>query len=129
MSSNSQYLKAFNDHFFEFIDDILTVFPNDNDLEAAKLAFLNFRKMNPKLIVTMFKTYVVDKYRNEIEKGDLNFFIDKNYSDDVSENKNNKMILSKIDMLRDPIRQMGKENQDKALKYINNLCKLADLYN
>ena len=43
-----------------------------NDLEAAKLAF-HFRKMNPKLIVTMFKTYVVDKYKMKLKKEILNF--------------------------------------------------------
>tara|TARA_Y100000768_G_scaffold388081_1_gene382019 strand:+ start:2233 stop:2622 length:390 start_codon:yes stop_codon:yes gene_type:complete len=129
MSNNSQILKAFNDHFFEFIDDILKVFPDDTDLEATKLAFVNFRKMNPKLIIISFKTYVVDKYRTEIQNGDLNFFINKNYSEDVGNNKNNELILKKIDVLREPIRQMGKENQDKSFKYISNLSKLCDLYN
>ena len=129
MSNNSQILKAFNDHFFEFIDDILSVFPDDNDLAAARLAFVNFRKMNPKLIIMAFKQYVIEKYRKQISEGDLEFFINKNYNEDLSNSKNNEIILSKIDILREPIRQMGKENQDKALKYINNLCKLGDLYN
>jgi hypothetical protein len=129
MSNNIQILKAFNDHFFEFIDDVLRVFPDDTDIAAAKLAFAKFRKMNPKLIITAFKTYVVDKYRTKIQNGDLNFFINKNYKDDVINNKNNELILNKIDLLRQPIRQMGEESQEKAFKYISNLCKLCDLYN
>ena len=62
MSNNSQILKAFNDHFFEFIDDILRVFPDDTDLAATQLAFVNFRKMNPRLIIVAFKKYVIEKY-------------------------------------------------------------------
>ena len=129
MSNNSQILKAFNDHFFEFIDDIQRVFPDDNDIASGKNALISIRKMNPKLIITVFKTNVVKKYRTEITKGDLKFFIDKCYNSDLSNNKNNELILSKIDILREPIRQMSKENQDKAFQYINNLCKLCDLYN
>jgi hypothetical protein len=30
-------------------------------------------------------------------------------------------------MLRDPIRNMGEENQAKAMKYIQNLSKIAEL--
>ena len=30
-------LRAFNEHFFEFMQDIIRVFPNDNNLQACKL--------------------------------------------------------------------------------------------
>jgi len=129
MANNSQILKAFNDHFFEFIDDVLSVFPDDTDLAAAKIAFSNFRKMNPRLIIMAFKKYVIDKYRTEIEKGDLDFFINKNYNEDLTDTKHTELILKKIDILRQPIRSMGEENQKKSFTYINNLCKLGDLYN
>ena len=129
MSNNIQILKAFNDHFFEFIDDVLRVFPDDTDIAAAKIAFINFRKMNPRLIIMAFKKYVIEKYSKEISEGDVEFFINKNYNEDLDNSKNNELILSKIDILREPIRQMGKENQNKSFKYISNLCKLGDLYN
>ena len=85
--------------------------------------------MNPKLIIMAFKKYVIEKYRTEIEKGDLDFFINKNYSEDLTDTKHTEVILKKIDILREPIRCMGEENQKKSFNYINNLCKLGDLYN
>ena len=126
---NSQILSAFNNHFFEFIDDIQRVFPDDTDIATVKNALMQFRKINPKLILSVFKESVLDKYRDEISKGDLNFFINKNYKSDLKDKDNSKLILDKIDFLRQPIKQMNKSDQDKSLKYIQNLSKLCDLYN
>ena len=72
---------------------------------------------------------MIEKYRTEIEKGDLDFFINKNYNDDLTDTKHTELILKKIDILREPIKSMGEENQKKSFNYINNLCKLGDLYN
>ena len=44
----SHILKTFNDHFIEFIEDIIKVFPENSDLVAIKNSFINFRKLNPK---------------------------------------------------------------------------------
>jgi hypothetical protein len=37
--------------------------------------------------------------------------------------------MKHIDCLREPIRNMGHENQVKSFKYIQNLCLLAKMYN
>ena len=39
----TKLLIAFNNHFFEFIDDILRVFPNDYELKTAKSILLKLR--------------------------------------------------------------------------------------
>ena len=33
-----------------------------------------------------------------------------------------------IDNIRNPIREMDETNKTHALKYVQNLCKLSDLY-
>ncbi len=125
----SQILKAFNDHFMEFVQDIRQAFPGDEDLATVEEALLSFRKANPRLIMTVFKESVVGPYREEVEKGDINFFISKDYQSDVKDSAKSAVILEKIDALRDPIRQMPTEEQAKVIKYLQNLCKLCDLYN
>ena len=77
MSSN--ILSAFNDHFVEFISDIQLVFPDDVDLLTAKNSLLMVRKANPKMIIKIWKSHIVDKYAKQIEDGDLTFFMDKDY--------------------------------------------------
>ena len=125
----SQILTAFNNHFTEFVTDIQMVFPNDIDILNAQKYLYMIRKTNPKLLIKIWKEYIADKYREKIEQGDLNFFLEKDYSTDIENTSNSKQILDSINRLRNPICQMSKENQDKSMKYIQNLTKLCYLYN
>ncbi len=124
----SNILTAFNDHFVEFITDIQSVFPDDPDVLTAKNSLLAIRKANPKMIIKIWSTFIVSKYRNEIESGNLSFFMDKDYSQDFSNSKNNSAIMDAIDRLRTPVKSMSPENQQKAMKYIQNLTKLSTIY-
>ena len=125
----SHILKTFNDHFIEFIEDIIKVFPENSDLVSIKNSFISFRKLNPKLVLGVFRTYVIDKYSNEIDAKNIDFFINKNYETDLQDNSSSSMIIEKIDKLRDPVREMSEDNQQKVLKYLQNLKKLCLLYN
>ena len=125
MSNN--ILTAFNDHFFDFLTDVQNVFPEDVDILSAKNALIAIRKANPKMIVKIWNAFIVGKYRSEIEAGNLDFFVNKDYSQDVSNAANSDKIMESIDRLRAPIKNMTPENQAKVMKYIQNLTKLAEL--
>ena len=118
-------LTAFNDHFIEFVSDIQSVFPNDPDILATKNILVTVRKANPRMIVKIWNSFVVGKYKSEIEAGNIGFFIDKDYASDVSAAANSDKIMDSINRLREPIRQMTPEDQAKTMKYIQNLTKLA----
>ena len=124
----SNILSAFNDHFVEFVTDIQNVFPEDHDILVAKNSLLAIRKANPKMIVKIWYTYIVGKYKTEIEKGDLTFFINKDYSQDLIYANNPDKIIESIDRLRMPIKAMNPADQAKTMKYIQNLTKLASMY-
>ena len=124
----SQILSAFNDHFTEFVDDIKRVFPNDVDIATAANALAKLRKANPKIIIMAFKQFVSLPYKKEIESGEIDFFINKDYSQDIG-GDSASLILSKIDLLRKPVSEMNQSEQEKVIKYLQNLTKLADLYN
>ena len=121
-------LTAFNDHFVEFVADVQSVFPDDTDILTAKNALLAIRKANPKMIIKIWNIYIVGKYKNEIESGNLDFFINKDYSNDVANADNSSKIVESINRIRAPIKLMSKENQEKTMKYIQNLTKLAAIY-
>jgi len=123
MSTN--LVTVFNNHFEEFVNDIQSVFPEDPDILTAKNALITIRKANPRLLVRIWITYVVSPYQSQIEKGDIDFFITKDYSQDLSRNDNADKIMESIDRLRNPVKMMSKENQMKTMKYIQNLTKLA----
>jgi hypothetical protein len=123
----SNILTAFNDHFIEFVNDVHCVFPDDADILATKNSLTTIRKLNPKMIVKIWNAFIVSKYKSEIEAGNIEFFINKDYSQDVSTTSNSDKIMESIDRLRDPIKNMSAENQAKVMKYIQNLTKLAQV--
>jgi hypothetical protein len=124
----SNILSAFNDHFVEFVTDVQSVFPEDHDILVAKNSLLAIRKANPKMIVKIWNTYIVGKYKAEIEKGDISFFINKDYSQDLVYASNPDKIIESINRLRMPIKLMNPVDQAKTMKYIQNLTKLAAMY-
>ena len=120
-------LTAFNEHFFEFINDIQEIFPDDHDLLVSKNSLMIVRKANPTMIVKIWNAYVVGKYKSEIEAGNLDFFINKDYSSDFINANNSDKIIEAIDRFRQPIKNMSEQNKLKSIKYIQNLTKLAAL--
>ena len=123
----SSILQGFNNHFEDFINDIKVVFPDKVDVVAAGNMLSTARKANPKMIIKIWKSYISDKYLDEIEGGDLTFFIGKNYNQDLENLDNSAKVLRSIEGLRGPIAEMGQENQKKSIRYIQNLTKLSTL--
>jgi hypothetical protein len=126
--SSQNILTAFNDHFVEFISDVQSVFPENADVLTAKNSLMMIRKANPKMIIKIWRSNIVDKYRSQIESGDISFFIEKDYSSDLTKTEYSDKIMEGIDRLRNPIKDMAQDNRDKTMKYIQNLTKLCILY-
>ena len=121
--------KGFNNHFVEFIDDIHSIFPNDKDIIMTRDSLLLLKKSNPKMIIDVWYNNITSKYDSEISSGNIDFFLNKNYNDDINmgAQKNNKVIEA-IEKLRQPIKNMGDDNKQKCLKYMQNLTQLSKLY-
>jgi hypothetical protein len=118
-------LSVFNEHFAEFVNDVHSVFPDDADILTAKNSLIAIRKANPKLLVKIWIKFVAAPYKEQIESGDINFFVIKDYATDLARHENADKIMEAIDRLRNPVKQMTPENQAKTMKYIQNLTKLA----
>jgi len=124
----SSLLKMFNDHFSEFIEDVRRVFPEDVEILAAQKMMQTARSLNPRIIIEFWFSYIVVNYGTHIDAGDIEFFLTKDYHSDVKNTESGNKILSSIDRLRKSIQNMGQDNKDKVLKYLQNLSKLSKLY-
>jgi hypothetical protein len=129
-SQKTSISRAFNRHFFEFLDDVISIYPENEVLRGARNSFEMFKKANPTSIIKVWYKYIYSPYKDEIEAGNLDYFLDKDYSVDLQKGTVNNMqkILDKIDSIRDPIREMGDTNRTHSLKYITNLSKLSLAY-
>ncbi len=125
-SDKSIIMKAFLNQFTDFVEDVYSVFPDNADIESAKTALFLIKKTNPRILMNAWITYIVGPYTEEIEKGDIGFFLNKDYTQDLEYMGN--AVMQKVDALRGPVREMGADNQAKSMKYIQNLTKLAKLH-
>ena len=125
-SDKSIVMKAFLNQFTDFVEDVQNVFPENADIESAKTALFLIKKTNPRVLMNAWVTYIVGPYTDKIEKGDIGFFLEKDYTHDLEYMGN--AVMQKVDALRGPVRDMGTENQAKSMKYIQNLTKLAKLH-
>ena len=125
--TQSNIITIFNDHFIEFVNDIHYVFPEDPDILTAKNALTTIRKANPRLLPLIWKKYITIPYHDQILAGNINFFIEKDYSNDLTKSGNTEQIMESIDRLRAPVKLMNPENQMKTMKYIQNLCRISNM--
>tara|TARA_B100000963_G_scaffold128523_1_gene112156 strand:+ start:2342 stop:2755 length:414 start_codon:yes stop_codon:yes gene_type:complete len=119
--------QLFCTQLIEFMDDILTIFPNNLDLKTGKTFIIGLTKVSKKKLVGIWKTSVVDVYENEIMNGDKEYFINKDYKEDLGEGGTDKM-MSVIEDVRKLMRKTTEENKNKAMKYLQNLTKICKLY-
>jgi hypothetical protein len=129
MSSNHGIiLKTFNTQFEGFLNEMIEIFPNNVALLTTKNTLLTLKKFNPKLLIGVWFRHIWTPYQSDILKGDVNFFIEKDYSQDLQNMDESSKIMKEIDNFRKPIREMDQENQQCCMKYIENLSKLSVAY-
>ena len=119
--------EVFCTQLLEFMDDILRVFPNNLDLKTGKTFIVGLTKVSKRKLIGIWKTSVVDVYEEAIMRGDKEYFINKDYSEDLGEGGTDKM-MSVVEDVRVLIRNTSEENKDKAIKYLQNLTKICKLY-
>lgn len=124
-------LRLFSNHLVEFASEVAAIFPGDADIRATKVFLEGLRKVNPKALATGWREWIGEPYREEIETGNFEFFVEKDYTHDVGAgtvSTSGSEMLRSIAIIRSKVRRMSRENRTKSMKYIQNLTKLADMY-
>jgi len=129
MADKKSIQRAFNTHFFELMDDIISIFPDNAEIYSAKESFAVLKQANPSIIIKIWYPCIYEPYRDRIDMGDIRFFFDKDYQSDLTYLANAKQIMQIIDQIRKPVSEMNENNQASTMKYIQNLSKLSTIYN
>lgn len=119
-------LSTFITQLDECLEDISKVYSSDTRFVRCKLYLDTLKKTNPRMIINTWKTQVADKYEQHILEGDIDYFLNKDYTQELP--VYNPTIDQAIQDLRKAIRSMSEENKKKSIQYIQNLCKLSKLY-
>lgn len=128
-TNKSLLLKSFHKQLFDFLDDIISIMPDNHALVKSKVYFTTIKQANPTLIIKIWYQYILIPYRDLIESENIDFFLEKDYTEDLQYIPYAADVLRIIDTsIRNPIKEMETENKDKCAKYIKLLSKISDAY-
>jgi hypothetical protein len=126
--NKSEIMGGFNNHLAELLESLIEIIPENKELKAALASLVTIRKANPKLIIITWKEYVLEKYEENIMSGDVEYFLEKDYSDDVKDTGDAANILDKIIVIKNTMKGLDETNLDKTVTYLQNLTKLCKVY-
>ncbi len=124
-------IRSFNDYFFEFLEDMLKVLPGNKSILTAIKSFRTVIELNKTILIKCWYKFVYLKYKNVIEDGNIDFFFEKDYSEDLTALSNSQNIMDIIDSMRTPAREVceNPKNREYITTYIQNLCQLSVIFN
>tara|TARA_Y100000389_G_scaffold156718_1_gene157667 strand:- start:211 stop:615 length:405 start_codon:yes stop_codon:yes gene_type:complete len=130
MASNAQILKTFGKQIEEFVEDMLVIFPNDNVILRGKMYFEMMKKANPRFIIRIWKNRIAAKYGQHIANGEFDIFITMDLSEDIIDNPadNKEEVVTHLQNMLCSILKMDEDNKNKAIKYVQNITKLSEMY-
>lgn len=116
-------LSAFNTQLVNFFEELCTTFPEERDIKMATEAIRGAKKINPRLILDLFREHVYKDAATAIYAQD--FMIVRHYAQKKVENQFNEMTsaLALFDKHWDT---MGSSNQENIWKYLRVLCLLSE---
>lgn len=117
-------VKLFNNHIIEFIDDIMKIVDNKDDLLNIKKKIKTLIRLSSVKTLKLWKDNC-SKYDIEIEKKNYDFFLNKSYIRDI---KNDDFLLELFEKYKTQFLRESKENKEIIMQYIYNLNKISKIY-
>jgi hypothetical protein len=127
--TQKQIVDIFNTHFGEFLDDIIRVFPLEESIHKAKTYINTITAKDPRMVITIWKCTVVAGYESQVMAGNIDFFINKDYTADLAKfGAASDKLLQTINDLRSKIRDLDEDNKAKTVKYMQNLTNISRMF-
>ena len=122
-------MRTFNSHLLELLNDVLVVYPENIEVLTFKKTIDTLKQFNPSIIIKSWYFFVYNKYKKEIDQGNINFFFEKDYSNDLEYIEDSNEIINMINNVRIPLSKMSDVNKEHTISYLKNLNKLSMIYN
>lgn len=123
-------VKIFNDKLYEFVSDLLLIYPEDIDLYTFKSSLNVIWLIDDKKTIKIFNRYVVEKYRTELSSRNEQFFIDYSFDNEIQQYTKNETDFSiqLMNKLKSYWSDMKNENKTIVFKYFDVLIAICDKY-
>lgn len=123
MSDQELRITTFNQLFFEFLDDLTKVFPEDKTLQLCKAGAMGYSMVDPIYILKEFMT-AVEPFKDKILRKDEKYFLATEFLENFG---NDHAIMNEINRViniwKDP--NTSKEIKNVIWGYIIKLVKLG----
>jgi predicted RNase H-like HicB family nuclease len=130
--NKSVLVKVFSEQCEELYQDLLKIYPNNLDIKTGLTMVQTMKRFNPKLMIKKYNVSVNDVYYDKIMKGDLEYFIEKDYLADCHNVGYTKEGAEKhndwIDSLKKLYKEQDEKNKKKLKKYFQQLSKICRMY-
>lgn len=128
----SVLVKVFAEQVEELYLDMLKVYPDNLSMRSGLTIVQQLKKFNPKLMIRSYNETVNQKYYDIIVKGDIDFFMNKNYVDDCEnyglDKREARSQADWIETIKELARGIGTDNQKKLIKYFQNFSRICKMY-
>lgn len=122
-------VNIFNTKLREFISDLISVYPLDEDLKKFKTSIHVLLLISDNKIMKLYNDYVYTKYKTQIFNKDEEFFMKHDYKDEVNNTEESYEFTEKlIDKIKSYWSTMSKDNKKIVWTYFTLLTKLCEKY-
>jgi hypothetical protein len=117
--SKKVLIDALYNQFSDFLKQLVSMYPEDEDLGVFNDNLIFVKNMNPMLLVNTMKTELIMPYGDKIASRDETFFM--NYEYETRED----VDLDIVNKLRKYYASMSIESKDIVWKYIDIIVRLS----
>ena len=107
----------------QFCDELGDTFPEEKDIKMATESVKGAKKINPRLLLTLFVEYVYKPCSKAIYEKNIHF-IRRHMHDTISSQFNDMMVL--LTLFDKHWDTMGEQNQNTIWQYLKVLCLLSE---
>jgi hypothetical protein len=126
MDPRKLILRTFNGIFEDVVHYIMQAYPDNPHLLAAYSSFQTLSQANDTILIKYWHKWIYLPYKDNLENGGVDFFLGKDYGEDVSGTKNAGIILQTIEQIRTTLRTMTLSEKDYIKEKLVHLNKLSD---
>ncbi len=123
--SKQIFFEQFNKNYFYFLIFLKQYSNGDKLFQSFYKKNHVIKNMNIKLLIKTWYQHITSKYHKDIIDGNISFFLNKNYEEDV---KNQTDIIKYINFFKKNFKQFEKKIVDEFVGYIKILTRLSYMY-
>lgn len=124
----TQLISVFNDQITLFVNDLILVYPKDDDLYKFKTSIRMLSLVDVTKIIKVFTQHVYNKYKSEILEKNSDFFMNHQYTELYKNNSDDSFTEQLISKIKGYWKSMSGENKEIVWKYFTTLVKICERF-